>query len=656
MAEKSPSPVTSPTPDIFADPSPPSKPDDKWPTLSSTSTPASTIQPAQKVPPAPASWTVQISKKDPINCRRMREKYEKYFQGNRILPIPELVKEVQPKIVSFVITDLKSRRLAGIRKETFEDLLRAADIPAKYYCRRSFATWDVLLPNEELATKLAGGNITLKYFRLQPEYMGKRKIKITVCNVPIQLNKEVLAAYLSGYGDIEEAVKAKSANGTAHGDYIFTMCLDRGGFMAIPHTLDYESQVMTVVVEGRKPQCWNCKQLGHFSKSCPQKTTKTTTLMATTTTTIAAAAAATTVSSGENPKPGTKDHSDKDEERWTQVVRGGKKKTSPQKLPTTTTTSTVPKPTTATTVTTVTTATTSTAKSSSSATAKKNKENNKVETMDYSTNLKRRRDSGDSVAEEGEKKHIKKPSQKPTDETGTHSQTPSQPQPKGKEKSKSPVPAERPAQIIPPPQKQKTTPVHPTEIPPSPSLSPITTPKVLVRSHSVTRLSPPPQAIAHKTRSHSTSTETRNALNAIYFCEDVLDNPNLDHSIKKSKKPLSSLKKINEKDITNPYLFSNVPMLTTFVRSAGNRTKELWHFIDEASRADVMLADTKNVMIKKMLPFCSGRVPILVHQSFYRSLKLRYPMDVGGRRSVKVPRSVHRFCQGPGLVTAAFES
>ena len=43
-------------------------------------------------------------------------------------------------------------------------------------------------------------------------------------------------------------------------------------------------------------------------------------------------------------------------------------------------------------------------------------------------------------------------------------------------------------------------------------------------------------------------------------------------------------------------------MLTTFVRLAGNRTKELWHFIDEASRADVMLADLKNTKLKKMFP------------------------------------------------------
>ena len=136
---------------------------------------------------------------------------------------------MQPKIISFVVTDLKARRLASIKKETFEDLLKAAGIPAKYHCRRTFATGDVLVPSEELAAKLAGDIITFKYFRLQPEYMGRRKIKITVCNVPIQLNEEVLAAYLSNYGDIEDVVKSKSANGTAHRDYIFTMCLDRGG-------------------------------------------------------------------------------------------------------------------------------------------------------------------------------------------------------------------------------------------------------------------------------------------------------------------------------------------------------------------------------------------------------------------------------------------
>ena len=148
-------------------------------------------------------------KKTPVRLYKVQGKYEKYFQRNRIFSIPELIKQVQPKTISFVVTDLKTRRLAGIKKDIFEDLLKTAGIPAKYYCRRSFATWDVLLPSEDLAAKLAGDNITSKYFRLQPEYMGRRRIRITVCNVPIVLNEEVLAAYLIKYGDIENIENAK---------------------------------------------------------------------------------------------------------------------------------------------------------------------------------------------------------------------------------------------------------------------------------------------------------------------------------------------------------------------------------------------------------------------------------------------------------------
>ena len=242
MAEAPTSPVSS-SPDIFKDQSPPSKPEERWPALSQPSSSASSIQPAQKVHSLPASWTTKI-KPSRKNYTKIREKYEKYFQENRILPIPELVQEVQPKIISYIVTDLKTKRLAGIKKDTFEGLLKAADIPAKYYCRRSFATWDVLLPSEDLAAKLAGENIISKYFRQQPEYMGRRKIRITVCNVPIQLNEEVLAAYLIKHGEVEDITKAKSVNGTAHGDYIFTMCLDRGGFTAIPHVIEYENQIM----------------------------------------------------------------------------------------------------------------------------------------------------------------------------------------------------------------------------------------------------------------------------------------------------------------------------------------------------------------------------------------------------------------------------
>ena len=255
-------------------------------------------------------------------------KTKKFFVGNRILPIPELVEIAQLKIISFIITDLKTRRLAGIKKETFEELLKTAGIPARYFCRRSFATWDVLLPTEDLAKKLAGNDISSKYYRLQPEYKSHQKIRVTVFNVLIQLNGDVLAAYLRKYGDIEEIITFKSSSGTAHGDYVVTTSLDRKGFQAIPQTLEYEEQTMMVVVEGRKPQCWCCKQLGHFSRSCPQKTTITTVTPPTTMTTTKTTTTTTmTPPTKENPQLEARDHPDKEEEGWTQV----KKKKSPPK-------------------------------------------------------------------------------------------------------------------------------------------------------------------------------------------------------------------------------------------------------------------------------------------------------------------------------------
>ena len=58
------------------------------------------------------------------------DKYAQYFKGNRILPIAELVESVQSKTLSFIITDLKTKRLAGIKKDTFKKLQKAAGIPA----------------------------------------------------------------------------------------------------------------------------------------------------------------------------------------------------------------------------------------------------------------------------------------------------------------------------------------------------------------------------------------------------------------------------------------------------------------------------------------------------------------------------------------------
>ena len=106
---------------------------------------------------------------------------------------------MEPRILSLVILGLKAKRLVRLKIETFEEVLRKAVIPCQYFCRRSFATWDILLPIEEQAAKAAANNITTKNFRLQPEYKGTRKLRVTVCNVP---------AYITGsFGSLSKRLR-----------------------------------------------------------------------------------------------------------------------------------------------------------------------------------------------------------------------------------------------------------------------------------------------------------------------------------------------------------------------------------------------------------------------------------------------------------------
>ena len=86
-----------------------------WPSLPLES--GSPIPPGQKTKPespspSPSPWKIQ--QKNPEDYEKDRgDKYADYFKGNEILPIPEILQKIEPRIVSLVVTDLKSRRLVG---------------------------------------------------------------------------------------------------------------------------------------------------------------------------------------------------------------------------------------------------------------------------------------------------------------------------------------------------------------------------------------------------------------------------------------------------------------------------------------------------------------------------------------------------------------
>ena len=89
----------------------------------------SPIQPAQK---SPTAWKGQ--QRGPADFERDRVgRYAKYFKGNEILPIPELVEKLTPRILSLVVSDLKTKKLVGLNKDIFEELVRKAGIHANTF-------------------------------------------------------------------------------------------------------------------------------------------------------------------------------------------------------------------------------------------------------------------------------------------------------------------------------------------------------------------------------------------------------------------------------------------------------------------------------------------------------------------------------------------
>ena len=123
---------------------------------------------------------------------------------------------------------------------------------------------------------------------------------------------------------------------------------------------------------------------------------------------------------------------------------------------------------------------------------------------------------------------------------------------------------------------------------------------------------------------------TPEKLTVITLCSVETVHIPTDFQLRKTLKPLLTFQKVQNKDISNPCLSRSAPMETTFVHSAGTRTRGVWRLIEKATRADIRLAEMEHPSLKDSLSYCLGRVPIFVHPCFYRALKLKYPLDVGG--------------------------
>jgi len=106
----------------------------------------------------------------------------------------------------------------------------------------------------------------------------------------------------------------------------------------------------------------------------------------------------------------------------------------------------------------------------------------------------------------------------------------------------------------------------------------------------------------------------------------------LSHAQRKKLKPLEDLEMVDGKRVDRPELFRSVPLVTTFIREAEGRATGVWALVKAAELAfpGTRMADREHSSLEQLKGFCAGRVPVYVHPSLYRALKILYPLHVGG--------------------------
>ena len=99
--------------------------------------------------------------------------------------------------------------------------------------------------------------------------MGMRRTKVMIHNAPVDLLGDNLTSFLSTYGQVEEVIPLRGT-GMANRNYAFILCLKREGFQANSEIIQFRNQKL-LIVEGRYPNCWSCRQPEHLAEDCPGK-------------------------------------------------------------------------------------------------------------------------------------------------------------------------------------------------------------------------------------------------------------------------------------------------------------------------------------------------------------------------------------------------
>lgn len=124
--------------------------------------------------------------------------------------------------------------------------------------------WDILLATEVAAKALAGGGDPHKSVKHQTEYLGTKKTKVPLHEVPLYISGDHLGFFFAKFRG--SPIYHLSKAGIATGDVEIWVTVTRKNFMEIPNMLICGGRPIYVIVEGPRLFYWGCGAAGHLSK------------------------------------------------------------------------------------------------------------------------------------------------------------------------------------------------------------------------------------------------------------------------------------------------------------------------------------------------------------------------------------------------------
>lgn len=119
-----------------------------------------------------------------------------------LLATPLFLEAVSHKTISLLTTYVRTRSI-GVGRETVEHVLKSLSVSQRIMAYE-YAIKDILLATSYEAKVLAGSIPTTKSVRLQTEYLGTRKTRVTLLRVPLIIEEGYLGAFFAHYGQVRE--------------------------------------------------------------------------------------------------------------------------------------------------------------------------------------------------------------------------------------------------------------------------------------------------------------------------------------------------------------------------------------------------------------------------------------------------------------------